>query len=135
MELLAELADESGFQLKKTFEGLSGEDSAKKPVPAMMSARETVAHLTEVYHAATMRARGVEYRWGTYIVEGDWETILRGFEDMRSSAIEVLTQGGHSELLKDFVIAHDFYHVGQMATFRLSLDPKWDAYSIYRFAG
>ena len=52
----------------------------------------------------------------------------------RDAVVAKLDGSASEEVVKhafDYVALHDCYHVGQMCTLRLTLDPEWNAYSIY----
>jgi uncharacterized damage-inducible protein DinB len=93
-----------------------------------MTVRETMIHLCDVYRYVSEKARGGEPRWGTYRGDGS----LDDFDKLRSVAIEAcLASEDPYELLTDYIIAHDAYHVGQLCFIRRAREPDWDAYAVY----
>ena len=61
--------------------------------------------------------------------------MLRTYREARGEVKRAVQEAGDDEkTLRNaaaYITSHDFYHVGQMATFRLTHSPGWDAYSIY----
>jgi uncharacterized damage-inducible protein DinB len=135
LEFADSLMEESGHQINACFDGLSSEDFEKKPVDQMMSPRETVEHLLEVIQAVKTEVAGGKHEWGTFTAPTlSHSDLIAMFSSGRAEivalALENLDTKPH--LAKDFVAAHEFYHVGQMVSIRSILDPTWNAYSIYR---
>ncbi|HRI43202.1 MAG TPA: DinB family protein [Fimbriimonadaceae bacterium] len=135
-ELLRFALDESRFQLEKVLEGLSDDAWTAKPTPSFSPA-QTVEHLCEVYTAYKKHVQGEPHEWGSY---NSGETTREGVTALmwrlRGEACEAALAGneeaGRSAI--DYIVMHDAYHVGQLVTVRLALDPEWNAYSIYRSA-
>jgi hypothetical protein len=135
-ELLAHQIDEAGFQLKMTFEGLSEEGFDHHACGSSMSPREMIEHLAEACQATIETAAGREYEWGSFSIEDKTgANLVAVWADLREKASAAVLAGESEGSFKSgsaFLVEHDFYHVGQMATVRLSLDPDWNAYCIYR---
>jgi hypothetical protein len=126
--------DKTGYQVKMVFDGLTDLDT--NPIPAMFSPREQLAHLWEVYQAVLTLAAGGKHPWGEFeipdsIKSNAYEECMRA----RQAACEKILELDEEQALKfgmDFIVEHDAYHVGQMCSMRLALDPEWNAYSIYQ---
>ena len=136
-ELLKAEIGEADYQLKKVFEGLSEADVDAKPLPTMMSIREMVEHLMECCVATTASVAGKEHPWGSYSApDKAWDAMTTEFWRLRAAATDkVLTSEDPKAITSGaaFLVAHDNYHVGQMAAIRIALDSAWDPYSIYNF--
>ncbi len=120
--------------LEKTFEGLT-EAEADHRFGHLMSPRQHATHLSEAYVAAVKHAKGEKHDWGSYQPAGStWDAVLQDWRTRRAEAVEALLGAGDDESLKsasDYIVGHDHYHVGQMCSVRLNLNPQWNAYSIY----
>jgi len=132
-ELLRKQTSDCGGQLSRAIAGLSEVDADKKPIPAMMTAREMMEHICEAYHAVKIHAAGGKHEWGSYTSGAEtWESLIGHFQTLRETAIEAAFEGENGELLiADFIVGHDNYHVGQLVTLRSTIDPGWNSYSIY----
>ncbi|MES1228276.1 MAG: hypothetical protein ABUL72_06355, partial [Armatimonadota bacterium] len=101
--------------------------------PEAMTPREVVAHLADCYVAVTDEAAGKEHEWGATVVSDNASEALAQMIQLRHEAIAAL---GTMPLEKanstasNFIVLHDAYHVGQLATLRLHLG-GWDPMSIY----
>ena len=131
--MVAQLAD-THLQVTAVYEGLANADWDKKSNPAAMSARETLGHLNECCHAF-LSEDPHKYAWGSYKM-GDKpnEDLMAEFNQLRSKCVDKLSDSNDDEVVKGagtYLALHEAYHVGQLATLRLSLDPEWNAYSIY----
>jgi hypothetical protein len=121
------------LQVEKVFEGIDESNADHRATPAMMSAREIAEHLGECYQAVITTAGGGKHEWGSFsIPDKSWTNVHSTMLSLREQAVAALPADERgAELATDFIILHDAYHVGQMCTNRLSLDPNWNAYSIY----
>jgi len=134
-ELLQSQIANAGYQLQKVSEGLTPEQAELKPHAGMMSFREQLSHLSEAYVATSKELRGEKHDWGTYHVEGGWDAVLADFQQTRATAAADVLSADDATAAKigsDFMVGHDYYHVGQLASVRLAIDPSWNSYSIYR---
>lgn len=79
-------------------------------------------------------AHGQEAKWHQYApADNDTGTLVDDFTTMRKEAIETcLASDKAYELVTDYIAVHDAYHVGQLCTARMSSEPGWDPYAIYR---
>jgi hypothetical protein len=136
-ELLAFQFEEAGYQLAKVLEDYPEEAFDLKTTPTALSPRETLGHLAEVYVSVLAQAEGRQHEWGSYDPgTEDRGELMRILEEKRTAAvraIEGLDEAKAVHLGADFIVAHDYYHVGQLSAFRLAAEPTWNAYSIYRF--
>lgn len=131
-ELLQHQFDDAAYQLEKVFDGI--DDSLDfKLTEQSMSPRETVVHLSECYVATVKDVNGEQHSWGTFQSSAtDWASTWAEFNDLRAKATAaVLASDGAETKGHAYIVAHDFYHVGQLCQVRLVRDPGWDAYSIY----
>ena len=135
-ELLAYQVDHMGYQLSKVFEGIKEEHLDHKACECMMSPRQAVEHLCEVYTAYTTEAAGGKHAWGSYSAgDKSWPDLWAECNRLRGQAVAAAKGAEGEKALTDayaYIVAHDSYHVGQMATCRISSDPAWDPYSIYQ---
>lgn len=130
------LLDESCYQFKMCMAGISEDGFAAKPLGHVMSIREALEHQTEACIAVQKDAAGEKHSWGTYhFPEGSIAELLEIFDAERAKAVAIALDkfDDHPHYVKDYLIAHEFYHVGQMAAIRLALNDGFEAYSIYRF--
>lgn len=132
-ELLQSQIEDSGFQVRQVLAGLSGEQWDAKVNENAMSPRETVIHLTECYLATGAATRGEQHAWGSYQPTDTSEAaILAAWESERAAASALVTANPeHVGTGSAYIVGHDYYHVGQLVTLRLTLG-GFDPYSIYR---
>lgn len=133
-ELLRHQISDAGYQLNKVFEGVDSSLDFKL-TPASMSPRETAIHLAECYTAALAEANGGKHEWGTYKPKSDdFQAIWAEMQELRAKASAAMMEAtGQETHANAFIVAHDYYHVGQMAQLRLQREPSWDPYSIYNW--
>lgn len=134
MDFVREQLDDSGYQLSKVFEGISGEQWGAKVTDESMSPRETVAHLCECYVAVQAGLEGQEHSWGTYTIPEMSDDALPTFlAESRQKAVNAIVSSSNPKapsLASAYVTLHDAYHVGQLVTLRLGFG-GFDPYSIY----
>lgn len=132
-ELLSKQIDDAGYQLTQALNGMSETAMDSKATP--QSPREIVAHLCECYEAAIAQSEGREHEWGSYDA-GDKSTpiLLGNFQALRERAVEKVLAGDDAAIWHghQFIVAHDYYHIGQLCAARVADDPSWDTYAIYR---
>jgi uncharacterized damage-inducible protein DinB len=125
----------SGRQLEQVLAGLKEEHADVKVGSIAMSARETVAHLTDCYLCSVDAAEGKEPKFGSYSGAGkSWTELQKELDESRAAAVDkilALPEDKIGDFSLNYVILHDAYHVGQLALVRIQTDPNWDAYSIY----
>lgn len=114
----------------------NGLDLDAQPIAAMMSGRAMFAHLYECYCAALTILGGREHPWGDFeIPQSVMESPVAETFAKREEAVAALLADGSEAALKiaiDYIALHDSYHIGQLCTLRLTVDPEWDFYSIYK---
>lgn len=135
-ELLSKQMDSSGFQLSKCIEGWNPAAFDDKLTPNSMSLRVTLVHLAEVYQAVQKQARGDEHEWGSYTPISDGAEALQAdlWRERKLAVDAVLAVGDDDKaahMALDYIILHDAYHVGQLCSLRLSIEPDWNMYVIY----
>lgn len=131
------LTHEAGNQLVQALANLTDEQWDAK-IEGAMSPREVVVHCSECYTAASTALRGESHEWGTYApIAGGPDELVAEMKRLRAAAVAAILEAGTDEALKvavHYIAMHDPYHVGQLVTLRLKLDPSWNAYSIYEEA-
>jgi hypothetical protein len=137
-EMMRRQLDDAGFQLSKALEGMNEQQLDHKIAPGAMSPREQLAHLGEAYQALITHCAGGKHKWGSFDA-GDRaiEALSKRIWDLRKQAVDAALAHADDEHLKlahEYVLAHDYYHVGQICASRLDTDPSWNVYSIYNFA-
>lgn len=127
--------DNVGFQLEKCLEGVREEDLGQKVCDQAMTLPDMVEHLCEVYQAVVTEAGGGKHEWGSFSIQDkSWTNLLSTFGTMRTAACDAVVSDDEEKAkhAHDFIVAHDAYHVGQIALLRLKTNPDWNPYSIYR---
>lgn len=135
-ELLNKQLEDVTYQLGKILEDVKESDVDFKVSDGSMSMRELLEHLCEVYTAVEEESRGIEHNWGTFAIDDkSWSNLMAQYKTLRAKAIELVSGATDEKGLvsaSGYIIGHDFYHIGQLATLRIATDPSWDPYSIYR---
>lgn len=135
LELLRYQLDDAWFQIEKIAGDFPIDAFDVRPIASMMSPREILAHLCEVYVAAVSTSKGGKHRWGSFVPEEtSRDGLLAECKRLRTLAAEAVLVDDESRLRlgTSYVVGHDYYHVGQLAAARLAVEPSWDAHSIYR---
>ena len=133
-DLIEHEIDHIGFQLTKSFEGMQEKDLDTRCCPSGMTAREIMEHLCEVYVAADKICAGGQHEWGSYSIDDkSWDNLQSQFKALRAKAKAAALSGSDEAITAghDYIVAHDAYHVGQMALIRMETDKGWDPYSLY----
>lgn len=126
---------DSGNQILACLAGVTEEMAVAKPIEQAMSLREMVGHLLEASIAIQSMATGGTHEWGSVSDPGgDFASLLQKFREERTKAIDIALNHIESspEFAQAYLIGHEYYHVGQMVTNRLTQQPDWDHYSIYQ---
>jgi uncharacterized damage-inducible protein DinB len=130
--------DNVGYQVRQVLEGFKPEYYEHRAWASAISPRETLNHLAEAYQAFITTSEGGKHNWGTFNLKGStWDERLAEWSDLRNRACEIATSSNDGEVHKhafEYIVAHDSYHVGQLAACRIEIDPSWDPFSIYQFA-
>lgn len=128
--------DIAGSQVRKVFEGLSEELMDARLHESFMSPREILEHLCECYVAYSLYTEGQKHDWGSYAAEDKATANLMGqCMELRAAAIEKGLASESAEIRNasmDFIALHDCYHVGQVASLRIALEPDWNSHSLYQ---
>jgi len=134
--LLADQLADAGYQLDKLLEGMPEAALDHKVTPGAMTPREQVAHLMEAYHAFLETTAGRKHEWGSYRpVAQDTSALISEFKVKRAQAVAAALDPANEAKLHEaheFLIGHDYYHVGQMCLARIATQPDWNCYAIYR---
>jgi uncharacterized damage-inducible protein DinB len=134
-EFASSQAEDCLHQLSACFKDVNDEHATQKPVECMMSIRETALHLMEAYTAIEKAAKGEKHEWGSFSDPGgDFASLIEKFHTARAVAVAaaLASMDTNQSLIKDYVIGHEYYHVGQLVSLRLMLDSNWDYHSIYK---
>jgi hypothetical protein len=133
-ELLKKQFDDAGYQLEKVFNGVDSSLDFKLTAHSM-SPRELATHLAECYFAVIKESKGEKHSWGTYTPNStEWPALLNEMKELREKATAAALEAeGWEDHANGFIVAHDYYHVGQMALIRMKQDASWDPYSIYNW--
>lgn len=121
-------------QIERGLGGLEDKDWEMKINENTMSPRQMVGHLIECRIACIKSMKGQEHEWGTYSAEGDAAALMKQLRDETDHTLQQLAESPTDENIKhvmDFLALHDAYHVGQIVSLRLTLDPNWNSYVIY----
>ena len=134
--LLISLVDDAGGQLSRLLEGFPAEQGDAKIFDGAFSMNEALLHLAEVYRAAVAHMDGATWEWGSYEAPGEGFEAAKaawiGERQVVRAAIEArFEEPKVQEAASMYVIGHDYYHVGQLVSLRLFLDPNWNSYVIY----
>lgn len=120
-------------QVLQAIVGLDSEAAETKANPQGMTIREQIAHLAEGAVATLAAFEGGKHEWGSWVpADRSWDGVKREWRALRAAAVEKLPE--NDEALwsaHEFLTAHDYYHVGQIAAARLVIHPEWDTYSLY----
>lgn len=132
-ELLQHQFEDAAYQLEKVFEGIDNSLDVKL-TDQSMTPREIATHLAETYTAVIKETSGEKHEWGTFTpTTTEWPALWNEMKELRAKATAAaLAKEDWETHAHAYIVAHDFYHVGQMAMIRLKQDPSWDAYSIYK---
>lgn len=133
-ELLQSLVDNAGFQLTQCFSGVTEEQADLKLHDDSMSFRVTAAHLAECCFAVLEHVEGREHKWGTFEPKSAaFAPLVEEWQELRARAVAATVSEDEKliGLATDYIVGHDFYHVGQLVALRLSFDKDWNSYSIY----
>lgn len=133
-EIILSQFETVGRQLAAVLEGFPGPGLHSKLSEPMMTPMEMVEHLCDCYSAYTSPDPG-KYGWGSYkLSASDLQGALSELAGMRSKAKDLILTAEDPDTVMhafDYVIAHDAYHVGQLAACRMACDPSWDPFSLY----
>ena len=133
-ELFVSQFEDGASQLGAAFADFPADSWDAKSNPMAMSARETVVHLTEAYIACGKHLNGEKLQWGSYVAESDDPNRLLAVMIKERDIIKMAALAADPaeyKIVLAYASNHDYYHVGQMVTLRLHLDPTWNADSIY----
>jgi len=133
-ELLQYQLDDSQYQLEKCFEGLPSELFNAKVTEQAMTPAEVIEHLCEAYTALIAESEGKKHEWGSYKIEDrSPENLLKTWSQTRERATATIADEEPAyKHAHAFIVAHDYYHVGQLCELRVAKDPGFDPYAIYR---
>jgi uncharacterized damage-inducible protein DinB len=122
-------------QFTTALSGLSEAESAAKLGEHSLSPNEMTLHLAECRAAVMAQIAGKEHEWGAF-QPAEGEAPIAALERMQGEAKAAASSAADpakaAEAVMDYMALHDAYHVGQLVTYRLTCQPGWDHYSIYR---
>lgn len=135
-QFLAFQLEDAGFQLSKCFEGISEEAVELKINDVGMTATEICQHLGDAYQAFLMTLAGEKYEWGSYkLADASMPAAWGLVSALREQAVAATLASNSAEVWKmanAYILAHDYYHVGQICLARARTEPDFDPYCIYR---
>jgi len=135
-ELLNNQLNDVSYQIDQILAGVDEGDVDFKIAPTAMSIREQLEHLCEVYTAVEEGSRGVDHAWGEFSIEDkSWTNLTSLFASLRAQAIQIVSAAQDDKAITDassFMVGHEYYHIGQLASLRIATDSAFDPYSIYR---
>ncbi|OJU65479.1 MAG: hypothetical protein BGO01_16610 [Armatimonadetes bacterium 55-13] len=133
-ELLINQLEDAGYQLEKAYEGIDESTLDHRITKDAMTPRETLVHLSEAYYAVIEDAAGRQHEWGSYVApDTSWPGLWKIASELRSKAVETtLSSPDGAMKAHAYIIAHDYYHVGQVCLARLGCNSEWNAYAIYK---
>lgn len=120
-------------QVTQAIAGLDAEKAEARANELGMTIREQVIHLAEAATATVAAFEGRKHSWGSYAPEDtSWEGVQQAWLTARTAAVAALTDSEEAIMeAHEFLVAHDYYHVGQICAARRTLEPSWDTYAIY----
>jgi len=120
-------------QVTQAIADLDAEKAEARANDLGMTIKDQVNHLAEAATAALASFEGRKHSWGTYApVDSSWEGAKQAWLEIRVAAVAALTDNEEAIMhAHDFLVAHDYYHVGQICAARRTIDPSWDTYAIY----
>lgn len=132
-ELLLKAIENADFQISAAVAGLDSQAAETRTNPESMTIRQQVAHTAEAAVAVLAGFEGREHPWGEWDPEDrSWSGIKKARQDARAAAITALPEDDASLWQAySLLVAHDYYHVGQIAAARSVVHPEWDTYSLY----
>jgi hypothetical protein len=134
VELLKAQIDASGGQLTRALNGVDPSHKDFRLHAGGYSFAEQVAHLSEAYTAVLAAAEGKEHEWGSFKpASEEWTALVSEALSLREKAAATVLEDDDTKLMMgaDYIVSHDLYHVGQLATMRLQVYPDWNCYELY----
>ena len=118
------------------------EHAEARPNPEGMMVREMVVHLGEAAVAMLKNDKltddelyeGKEHEFGTWTPEDrSWGGAKAAWKAKRDEEVAKLPEDDNSMwAAAQYLVGHDYYHMGQIVSARLTVRPEWDAFVIYR---
>lgn len=132
LELLDLQQKDALHQLQVVFQDIT-EELGDETVAGQMSPREMLIHLQECYFAWSEDVAGRSHEWGTYVPSGrTMGELFNVMADLRASAFRSVEDTKESlSRAHGYGLAQEYYHVGQMCTWRFNKTPDFDPVSIY----
>jgi hypothetical protein len=125
-----------GFQVERCFEGLPVALYEATVHHTAMSPRLILAHLLEVLEAVDLQLEGKDPQWGGYQANTTpFESLLKQYTARRKDTITRALESSepqHLQILSNYIVLHESYHVGQLCGLRMAQDPTFDPFSIYQ---
>ncbi len=132
-DFLLKALQDAENQLVQAIAGLDSQAAETRTNPESMTIREQIAHLAEAAVATLAAYEGREHEWGTFDpADRSWSGVKHEWRETRARAVAALPEDESAAWTAyQLLVAHDYYHVGQIAAARRALHPEWDTYSIY----
>lgn len=121
-------------QLTQAIRGVDREHAEARACEGGLTIREHVHHVAEAAYAMLESYAGRSHEFGTWEPEDrSWDGTTAAWKSLRADAVAKLPEDDESMLAaSQFLVGHDYYHVGAIVTARLAIHPEWDALTIYR---
>ncbi len=125
----------AGKTLQKILIDFPSDMANEKAHESMFTTHEAVNHLTECYFAFEAHLKGEEHQWGSFVSTATtFSDAVSELIQKRDHATKLLTQESDEATLTsalDYLVSHDWYHIGQLATNRQVFVPGWNSYALY----
>ena len=133
-ELLTKQLADAESQLFQAIQGLDAEHAETRACAGGLTIREQIHHVAEAAYAMLESYEGREHQFGTWNpADRSWQGIKDAWKTLRAEAVAKLPEDDVAmEAAAQYLVGHDYYHVGAIVTARLAIQPEWDAYVIYR---
>lgn len=135
-EFLAFQLADAMYQLSKCYEGISDAALNLRISEGGRSPRQICEHLGEVYQAFLTTLEGKKHQWGSFsFADASWPSVYESTMELRLKAVQAIETSNDEEVLKmanTYLLAHDYYHIGQICLARVQSEREFDPYAIYQ---
>jgi uncharacterized damage-inducible protein DinB len=133
--IVATSVENAGKTLSKVLQGFPAEAVTQRAHSSMFSTHEAMSHLTECYVAFESHIKGEEHQWGSFTSSTtQFDEAVEELFQTRSRVVQLLNEESDEAALTsalDYLVSHDWYHIGQLATNRQAFEPYWNSYALY----
>ncbi|RYG26932.1 hypothetical protein EON82_01335 [bacterium] len=132
-DLLVKQLTDSEKQITLAIKGLDSGMAEACAYQGGMTIREQVHHLAEACVALMAIFEGRQHEWGSWDPEDrSWNGVKKAWRELRPKAVAAIGDSDDALLHgHNLLVAHDYYHVGQIAAARRTVQPDWTSYEIY----